>query len=85
MKEVGQVNSSHTGRTVYTVVSRKNPNSPVYEIKPEKGGKSQVVNGNLILPCDSLPLEDPEAAGRKRKVRPRRETQWAVFWSPNGE
>ncbi|KAL3966228.1 nuclear receptor co-repressor 2 [Sarotherodon galilaeus] len=43
--------------TVYVVVSQKSPDIPVYEIKPERGGKSRTVHRNLLLPCDSLPVE----------------------------
>ncbi|RXN17604.1 Retrovirus-related Pol poly from transposon [Labeo rohita] len=69
---------SHWEDCVYTVISRKSPDGPVYEIRPEKGGQSRVVHQNLLLPCDSLPVEKPEkgecqvqkrkhqAKGRKR-------------------
>ncbi|KAI5102914.1 hypothetical protein C0J45_6495, partial [Silurus meridionalis] len=41
---------SHWEDCVYTVISRKSPDSPVYEIKPEKGGPSKIVHRNLLLP-----------------------------------
>lgn len=51
---------SHWEDKVYVVMSRKSKDSPVYEIAPGRGGKSHVVHRNLLLPCDSLPVEDPE-------------------------
>lgn len=60
---------SHWEDKVYVVVSRKSPDSPVYEITPERGGKSRVVHRNLLLPCDSLPLEEPEPEKGPKKVR----------------
>lgn len=42
---------------VYEIVSQKNPDLPVYKVRPEKGGKSRIVHRTLLLPCDSLPVE----------------------------
>lgn len=43
---------------VYVVTQRKQPDSPVYEIKPESGkGRVRIMHRNLLLPCDFLPLE----------------------------
>lgn len=50
---------SHWEDCVYTVIRRNSPDGPVYEIRPEKGGQSRVVHRNLLLPCDSLPVEKP--------------------------
>lgn len=61
---------SHWEDCVYTVISRRSPDGPVYEIRPEKGGQSRVVHRNLLLPCDSLPVEKPdsrECQTQKRK------------------
>ncbi|KAJ8395704.1 hypothetical protein AAFF_G00029410 [Aldrovandia affinis] len=58
---------SHWENQVYVVVSRKSPESPVYKIMPEGGGKSQVVHRNLLLPCDNLPVEEPALRGCERK------------------
>ncbi|KAI3360774.1 hypothetical protein L3Q82_013008 [Scortum barcoo] len=66
---------SHWEDAVYVVVSQKNPDMPVYEIKPENGGKSRTVHRNLLLPCDSLPvvkLEGKEQGKRKRNLRQNR-------------
>ena len=47
-------NYEHTGKTRYTILS----DSPVYEVKPETGtGPTCVLHRNLLLPCDSLPLD----------------------------
>ncbi|KAI3354598.1 hypothetical protein L3Q82_019102, partial [Scortum barcoo] len=54
---------SHWEDAVYVVMSQKNPDMPVYEIKPENGGKSRTVHRNLLLPCDSFTCGK---AGRKR-------------------
>ncbi len=51
---------SHWKDCVYVVISRQSPDGPVYEIRPEKGGQSRVVHRNLLLPCDSLPVEKPD-------------------------
>ncbi|MGH0190246.1 UNVERIFIED_CONTAM: hypothetical protein FKN15_043544 [Acipenser sinensis] len=43
---------------VYVVVRRKGKDSPVFEVKPEKGGgRTKVLHRNLLLPCDHLPIE----------------------------
>lgn len=42
---------------MYVIVSQKSSDMPVYEIQPEQGGKSRTVHRNLLLPCDSLPVE----------------------------
>jgi hypothetical protein len=54
------------------VVSRKNPESPVYDIKPESGkGKKRTLHRNLLLPCDYLPTATPE---RKRVEKVKEQT-----------
>lgn len=60
---------SHWEDTVYVVVSQKSPNIPVYEVKPERGGKSRTVHRNLLLPCDSLPVERPEREEQDKRKR----------------
>lgn len=60
---------SHWEDCVYTVISRKSPDGPVYEIRPEKGGQSRVVHRNLLLPCDSLPVEKPDTKDSQMKKR----------------
>lgn len=37
----------------------KSPNIPVYEFKPQKGGKSDTIHRNLFHQCTSLPVEKP--------------------------
>ncbi|XP_056134577.1 uncharacterized protein lrrc74b [Lampris incognitus] len=63
---------------VHVVVKRRSSDSPVYEVAPEGGGKSRVLHRNLLLPCDSLPLDKPEPAPAKqerRKVQMRTRTR----------
>lgn len=54
---------------MYTVIRRKSPDSPVYKIRPEKGGLSRDVHRNLLLPCDSLPVEKPDKREHRTKTR----------------
>ena len=54
---------------IHVVVSRKNPERPVYDIKPESGkGKIRTLHRNLLLPCDYLPTATPETK-RVEKVK----------------
>ena len=55
---------------IHVVVSRKNPESPVYDIKAESGkGKIRtLLHRNLLLPCDYLPTATPETK-RVQKVK----------------
>lgn len=55
--------------TVYVVVSEKNPDIPVYEVKSERGGKSRTGHKNLLLPCDSLPVEKSERKEQDKRKR----------------
>ena len=51
---------------VHVVVSRKGPESPVYELRPETGrGRNPVLHRNLLLPCEHLPLENWSELTRK--------------------
>lgn len=55
---------------VYIVTQRKQPDSPVYELKPENGkGRVRVMHRNLLLPCEFLPIQnvDPYTGNRKEK------------------
>ena len=55
-------------KEVYVVVHRKDPLSPVYEVKRETGnGPSRVLHRNLLLPCNDLPIEDPAPAQKTHK------------------
>lgn len=48
---------SYWENQVYKVMERKAIESPVYRICPENGqGRDKVVHRNLLLPCDSYPL-----------------------------
>lgn len=60
---------SHWEDTVYVVVSQKSPDIPVYEIKPERGGKSRTVHRNLLLACDSLPVEKPHRQEQNKRCK----------------
>lgn len=51
------------------IVKRRSDESPVYEVVPEGGGKMRVLHWNLLLPCDSLPLENSEATPQPETVR----------------
>ncbi|MES9879782.1 MAG: reverse transcriptase domain-containing protein [Sedimenticola sp.] len=62
---------------IHTVVKRMSEDSPVYQVRPEKGNKPcRVLHRNLLLPCDSLPLDvdqTPEKGklSNNRKLVPR--------------
>ncbi|CAL9690550.1 unnamed protein product [Knipowitschia caucasica] len=64
--------------SVYVIVAQKSPDMPVYEIKPEQGGKSRTVHRNLLLPCDSLPVEgldNKQQSKQKKKTRTKERRQ----------
>ncbi|CAB4028975.1 Retrovirus-related Pol poly from transposon [Paramuricea clavata] len=66
---------------VHIVVSRKGPESPVYELRPETGrGRNRVLHRNLLLPCEHLPLENWHELTRKTT-----ETQRATKRVPRNE
>ena len=47
---------------VHVVVRRKDDNIPVYVVQAENGtGEERTLHRNLLLPCDHLPLEIPDA------------------------
>lgn len=47
--------------SVHVVMKRKDPNSPVYEVKPEvSDGRHKTLHRNLLLPCDFLPADVQE-------------------------
>ena len=51
---------------VYVIVGRKIADSPVYEVRPENGsGRARILHRNLILPCDSLPVAEPQRPHRE--------------------
>ncbi|XP_061600648.1 uncharacterized protein LOC133463244 [Cololabis saira] len=46
---------------VHVVTERKHQDSPVYEVKPERGsGRTRVLHRNMLLPCDFLPVEQSQ-------------------------
>ena len=56
---------------IHVVASRKNADSPVYDVKPESGrGKTRTLHRNLLLPCDYLPVETPKLDHQKKQQRP---------------
>lgn len=59
---------------VHLVVQRRSDDSPVYEVMPEGGGKTRVLHRNLLLPCDSLPLDELEADRQNRGQRQQRDS-----------
>lgn len=49
---------SYWERDIHVVIKRMGEHSPVYEVRSERDGqKCRVLHRNLLLPCDSLPLE----------------------------
>ena len=49
---------------IHSVIRRIGEDSPVYEIKPEKGdGRTRVIHRTLLLPCDYLEMEETHQAG----------------------
>lgn len=68
---------SYWENKVHVVLKRRSKDSPVYEVAPEGGGKSRVLHRNLLLPCDSLPLEklEPASTEHERKILPQTRTR----------
>ena len=62
---------------IHVVIKRKSPESPVYEIKPERGEgrKNRVLHRNLLLPCEYLPsdADKPTPKGPPRTIPERRQ------------
>ena len=62
---------------IHVVIKRKSPESPVYEIKPERGEgrKNRVLHCNLLLPCEYLPsdTDKPTPKGPPRTIPQRRQ------------
>ena len=67
---------SHWESDIHVVVRRMGENSPVYEVKSEKGDKKcRVLHRNLLLPCDSLPFDTVPMEFKADKVRKSRTRQ----------
>ena len=46
------------------------PKSTVYKFRPESAkGRERVLNRNLLLPCNNLPIEKPHAVRRANPIR----------------
>ena len=59
---------------IHVVVSRKSPESSVYDVKPESGrGKMRTLHRNLLLPCDYLPIK--ESAKRTKNAATERKPE----------
>lgn len=44
----------------HVVVARKGNDSPIHEVKPERGTRrSRILHRNMLMQCNALPLEDP--------------------------
>jgi transposase InsO family protein len=62
---------NHWEDSIHKVIRQVGKNMPIYEVIPEqgKGRGSRILHRNLLLPCDSLPLEiQLQPAKQKRKV-----------------
>jgi transposase InsO family protein len=57
-------------KDVYVVLRRVSNDSPVYEVRRENGkGRIRRLHRNLLLQCNSLPIEKPTVSGDSRKKR----------------
>ena len=64
---------NHWEDSIHKVIRQVGKNMPIYEVIPEqgKGRGRRILHHNLLLPCDSLPLEiQLQPAKQKRKVTP---------------
>jgi len=71
---------SHWEDRIHAVISRKGGDSPVYEVKPEKGpGGARILHRNLLLPCNHLPVDVASKTPHRHIIRKetRRETNQA--------
>ena len=51
---------------IHIVIRHFGDNSPVYEVKPEKGaGKTRILHRTMLLPCDILGLDEPNIPASK--------------------
>jgi transposase InsO family protein len=54
--------------SIYIVVQQTNDSIPVYEVKPESGGKHRVLHRNMLLPLGSVVPPKPVPKPRKKNV-----------------
>ena len=76
---------------IYIIVTRMNPESPVYKVRPESAkGRGRVLHRNLLLPCNDLPIEQSpvvrranpkRTATRKQLVQPRSHFSYAAHYT----
>ena len=59
---------------VHVVLSRKGPNSPVYDVQSESKKKPRTLHRNILLPCDYLSIELAVTAPRQRRDQDRLST-----------
>ena len=74
---------AHWEDQIHHIVRQRGPDSPVYEVKPETGtDPTCVLHRNLLLPCDSLPLDSdlpkkvPIPKQESKQVPSRRQRQF---------
>ena len=74
---------AHWEDQIHCIVRQRGPDSPVYEVKPETvTGPTRVLHRNLLLPCDSLPLDSdlpkkvPIPKQESKQVPSRRQRQF---------
>ena len=61
---------SHWEDRIHVVISRKDEDSPVYEVKPETGpGGTRILHRNLLLPCNHLPVDVASKIPHRQKSR----------------
>lgn len=64
---------------IHIVVSQKGKDSPVYEVKPERGaGRGRILHRNMLMPCNALPLQDPAqntVGGQSSHTKKRRQKE----------
>ena len=73
---------SHWEHVIHVVVDRMGDQSPVYKVKPERGGgRTRVLHRNLLLSCDALELDAPNLGFG---TRPRKTTAEKLPLSVSG-
>ncbi|CAG2191475.1 unnamed protein product [Mytilus edulis] len=76
---------SYWKENIYVVLRRTNDKSPVYEVKKENvTRRKRLLHQNLLMQCDSLPLESTTSAhGSDNKKTDYRKTQKSKITSHN--